>query len=89
VDIPLKGFSANNVGGRGFLVAAFWYFGRGILYPAARQKIKLWRVNMRAIIRVILPEVTDEQAIKIKALIEKALKDSVVKRDIEMNLMAR
>jgi len=44
---------------------------------------------MRAIIRVILPEVTDEQAIKIKALIEKALKDSVVKRDIEMNLMAR
>lgn len=44
---------------------------------------------MRAIIRVILPTTTDDQAIKIKKLIEKALKEEVIEREIEMSLMAR
>lgn len=44
---------------------------------------------MRAIIRVILPETTDDQAIKVKKVIEKSLKDEPVKIEIELSLMAR
>jgi len=44
---------------------------------------------MRAIIRVILPTTTDDQAVKVKKAIEKALADVAVEKEIEMNLMSR
>jgi len=44
---------------------------------------------MRAIIRIILPNTTDDQAIKIKKIVEKSLKDETVEREIELNLMSR
>jgi len=44
---------------------------------------------MRAIIRVILPDTTDKKAIEVKGIIEKALKEETVEREVELNLMSR
>jgi len=83
------GGSVNEWAGRSFLGLPFWYFGQAIPSPAGLLKHKIGGSIMRAIIRIVLPETTDDQAIKIKAKIEAALKDSVVKREIEMTLLAR